>query len=80
MEAYVQIMQARPKAKNLGYKREFLRDLLKEVKIECEKVMVTYRLPLEIEPGPGAGHSKKSFFTELELVVAVGLEPTTSRM
>jgi hypothetical protein len=37
MDAYVQIMQARLKAKNLGYKREFLRELVSEVKIEVTR-------------------------------------------
>lgn len=74
METYVQIMQARLKAKNLGRKREFLRELLKEVKIEGDKVTLSYRLPLEIEPPPdGGGGPNKKFFTVCQLV-AGGIE------
>jgi len=66
----------RLKATNLGYKREFLRDLLKEVKVDGKEVTLTYRLPLEIEPPPGGGGKpKKRFFTVFQLVEAGGIEP-----
>jgi hypothetical protein len=69
MNTYVQRMQARLKAKNVGHKREFLRELLREVKIEGDKVTLSYRLPLEIESPPRSGRElKKKFFTVCQLV------------
>jgi len=53
-----------------------MRELLKEVKIEGDKVTLTYRLPLKIEPPPsGGGGPKKKFFTVFHLVEAGGIEP-----
>jgi site-specific DNA recombinase len=76
MNTYVQTMQARLKAKNVGHKREFLRELLREVKIEGDKITLSYRLPLEIESPPSSGREpKKKFFTVCQLVEAGGIEP-----
>jgi hypothetical protein len=76
MNTYVQLMQARLKTKKIGYKREFLRELIKEVKIDGDTVTLTYRLPLHIEPPPhGEGQPKKKFFTVCQLVEAGGIEP-----
>jgi len=71
MDAYIGIMQARLKSDGLGNKREFLRELLKEVKIDGNQVTVTYRLPLDVEQ---AG-SEKKFFTLSQMVEAGGIEP-----
>jgi site-specific DNA recombinase len=74
MNTYVQTMQARLKAKNVGHKREFLRELLREVKIEGDKITLSYRLPLEIESPPSSGREpKKKFFTVCQLVEAGGI-------
>jgi len=52
-----------------------MRELLKEVKIEGDKVTLTYRLPLKIEPPPsGGGGPKKKFFTVFHLVEAGGIK------
>ena len=75
MDAYVQIMQARLKSKNIGGKKEFLRDLLREVKIDGKEVTLTYRLPLEVEPTYGSDTPTKKFFTVFKLVEAGGIEP-----
>lgn len=71
MDIYVRAMQARLKTKKIGYNRAFLRDLVKEVKVDGDQVTLTYRLPLEIEPPPGGGGGpKKKFFTVCQLVEA----------
>jgi len=69
MDAYIRVM--RLKAKGIGGKKEFLRELLKQVRIDGDEVTVTYRLPLENLP---AG-SKNRFFTVCHLVEAGGIEP-----
>lgn len=69
MNSYIRATQARLKEKNIGYKREFLRELLKEVKVEGDKVTLSYRLPLQIEsPARSGGDPKKEFFTLCQLV------------
>jgi site-specific DNA recombinase len=70
MDGFINIMQAWLKEKRVGYKREFLRDLLKEVRVDGDKVTLTYRLPLDIEAPLGGGKRKKTFFTVLDLVEA----------
>jgi hypothetical protein len=76
MNSYIRATQARLKGKNVGYKREFLRELLKEVKIDGDKVTLTYRLPLEIgSPANAGGDPKKKFFTLCRMVEAGGIEP-----
>ena len=78
MDTYVRAMQARLKTKKIGYNRAFLRDLVKEVKVDGDQVTLTYRLPLEIEPPPGGGGGpKKKFFTVCQLVEA---GETTTRL
>jgi hypothetical protein len=73
MDTYVRAMQERLKAKKIGYNRAFLRDLVKEVKVDGDQVTLPYRLPLEIEPPPdGGGGSKRKFFTVCQLVEAGG--------
>jgi hypothetical protein len=44
-------MQARLKDKKVGYKKEFLKEILKEVRIKGTEVTLTYRLPLSGEEG-----------------------------
>ena len=55
MDAYVQAMQARLKAKGIGGRKEFLRELLKQVRIDGDKVTITYRLLLDVPPGQRTG-------------------------
>jgi len=56
-----------------------LKEVIKEVRVRGKEVTLTYRLPWA-----PASVSKKDesgrFFTLSKMVVAVGLEPTTSRM
>jgi len=51
MDTYIAAMQIPLKDKNVGYRRELLREILKEVRIKDREVTLTYRLPLSGEGG-----------------------------
>jgi len=82
MDEYIRQMQARLREKKIGYKREFLREILKEVRIRNREVTITYKLPFACGTPPPEGKSfrKKEFFTQEHLVEPMGVEPTTSRV
>ena len=79
MDNYIKEMQKRIKEKAIGSQREFLKEVIKQVRVRGKEITLTYRLPWA-----PASVSKKDesgrFFTLSKMVVAVGLEPTTSRM
>ena len=72
-------MQERLRDKKIGYKREFLREIIKEVRVKGREITLSYKIPLAPKNPSGKG-SAGEFFSVLQMVVAVGLEPTTSRM
>jgi site-specific DNA recombinase len=72
MDAYVAEMQRRLAVKQIGSKREFLQEVLKEVRVRGNNVSLTYKLPLRT--------SEVRFFTPLRLVGPPGLEPGTNRL
>ena len=72
MDAYVTEMRRRLMVKQIGAKREFLQELLKEVRVRGGNVTLTYKLPLAA--------SECRFFTPLRLVGPPGLEPGTNRL
>ena len=72
MDAYVAEMRRRLTANKIGAKREFLQELLKEVRVRHNNVTLSYKLPLET--------SECRFFTPLRLVGPPGLEPGTNRL
>ena len=72
MDAHVAEMQRRLAAKQIGAKREFLQELLQEVRVHGSNVTLTYKLPLAA--------SEWRFFTPLRLVGPPGLEPGTNRL
>lgn len=77
MDNYIKEMQKRLKEKTIFAKREFLREIIKEIRVRGKEITLKYRLPW-------APVSKKDktgqFFTVSNMVVAAGLEPATSRM
>ena len=79
MSTYIREMQARLRTKKIGYKREFLKEIIKEVRVRGREITLSYRIPLN-PPNSPAGATRGGFFTVSEMVVAVGIEPTTSRM
>jgi hypothetical protein len=46
MGAFVREMQERLKAKKIGYKMEFLREIIKEVRVRGREITLTYKIPL----------------------------------
>ena len=72
MDAYVAEMQRRLAVKQIGSKREFLQEVLKEVRVRGSNINLTYKLPLRTSEG--------RFFTPLGLVGPPGLEPGTNRL
>ena len=80
MNDYIREMQLRLREKKIGYKKEFLREILKEVRVGGKSVRLTYRLPMtvrtpsseEIDPRTG------EFFTLYQMVEPMGIEPTAS--
>jgi len=72
-------MQVRLREKKIGYKKEFLREIIKEVRVRGNNVSLTYRLPMTVRtPKPeGSDPQTKEFFTLYHLVEAGGIEPTS---
>ena len=82
MDQYIRAMQDRLREKKIGYKREFLKEILKEVRVRNKEVTLTYKLPVpqRTPPPEGKNHRKEEFFTEDHLVELMGVEPTTSKL
>jgi len=60
MDAYISEMRRRLLAKQIGAKKEFLQEVVKEVRVRGSKLTLTYKLPLRM--------SESQFFTPLKLV------------
>ena len=82
MDEYIREMQKRLQEKKIGYKKEFLREILKEVRVRRNAVRLTYRLPMTARTPPSAGTKPRTgeFFTLYHLVELMGVEPTASRV
>ena len=80
MDEYVRQMQMRLRSKKVGYRKEFLREILKEVRVRGTEVRITYKLPISVRTPPPEGGTprKKEFFTLYQMVEPMGVEPTTS--
>ena len=78
MAKYIGEMQLRLREKKIGYRKEFLKEILKEVRVRNKEITLTYKLPLpQRTPLPGVKNTrKKEFFTEEHLVEPTGVEPT----
>ena len=72
MDAYVGEMQRRMATKQIGAKRQFRQEVVKEVRVSGSDVTLTYKLPLKGSEG--------KFFAPLTLVGPPGLEPGTNRL
>jgi hypothetical protein len=82
MDDYIREMQLRLYEKKIGHKKEFLREILKEVRVRGNEVKLTYRLPMTVRTPPSKGKSARpeEFFTLYQMVEPMGVEPTTSRV
>ena len=65
MDEYIREMQLRLSDKKIGYKKEMLREILKEVRVRGREVTLTYRLPMTLRTPPAAGKKPRAgeFFT-----------------
>ena len=75
-------MQLRLREKKIGYKKEFLREILKEVRVRGSEVKPTYRLPMTARTPPSKGKNPRTgeFLTLYQMVEPMGVEPTASRV
>ena len=82
MDEYVRQIQMRLRAKKIGYKKEFLREILKEVRVKGNAVRLTYKLPMTVRTPPSEGENPRTeeFFTLYQMVEPMGVEPTASRV
>ena len=82
MDDYIRQMQTRLREKKIGYKKEFLREVLKEVSVRGQAVRLTYRLPMTVRTPPSEGVDPRTgeFFTLYQMVEPMGVEPTASRV
>jgi hypothetical protein len=80
MNGYVQALRERLRERKLGAKKEFIREILKEVRIREKTVQMTYKLPLAPRTSPSQGKISREgeFLTLCNLVEPMGVEPTTS--
>jgi len=72
MHAYVAEIRRRLVEKQIGAKKEFIQEVLKDVRVRGSNVTLTYKLPLAA--------SECRFFTPLKLVGPPGFEPGTNRL
>jgi len=72
MDEYIREVQLRLRANKIGYKKEFLREILKEVRVRGRAVTLNYRFPLTLRTLPSTGEKPRAgeFFTVYQLVDA----------
>ena len=82
MDEYVRQMQMRLRNKKVGYRKEFLREVLKEVRVRGNEVRITYKLPMTVRTPPSGGGDPRrgEFFRLSQMVEPMGVEPTASRV
>ena len=82
MDEYIRQMQVRLREKKIGYKKEFLREIIKQVKIRGTEITLSYRLPMTVRTPRSArkGPQNEEFFTLYQMVELMGVEPTASRV
>ena len=73
-------MQVRLRAKKIGYKKEFLREISQKISVRENDVRLTYKLPMTVRTprSDGKKPQKEEFFTQYQMVEPMGVEPTTS--
>jgi hypothetical protein len=80
MNTYVRAMQERLRARKVGAKKEFIREIVKEVRVRDKTIQITYKLPLVPRTSPSEGKTsrKGEFLSLCNLVEPKGIEPSTS--
>jgi hypothetical protein len=59
MKTYVRAMQERLREKKLGAKKEFLREIVKEVRVRDKTIQLTNKLPLGPRTSPSQAKSSR---------------------
>jgi hypothetical protein len=79
MDAYIREVQLRLRQKKIGYKKEFLKEILKEVRVRGSEVKLTYKLPMTVRTplSKGKTSQKEEFFTLYQMVGRRRLELRT---
>ncbi len=74
--------QRRLREKKIGYNKELLKEIIKEVRVRGNNISLTYRLPMTVRtPRPeGPNPQTTEFFTLCHMVEPMGVEPTASRV
>ena len=82
MRAYIEAMRECLRNRKFGAKREFLREIVKEVRVREKTIEVNYRLPMRARTSPSEGEtsSEGEFLSLCNLVEPMGVEPTASRV
>jgi hypothetical protein len=57
--------------KKIGYEKEFIREILKEVRVRGKEVCLNYKLPMTVRTPPSNGESGE-FFTLYRMVEPMG--------
>jgi len=65
-------MQMRLRQKNIGFKKEFIREILKEVRVKGNAVRLTYKLPMTVRTPPSKSGNPRTgeFITLYQMVEA----------
>ena len=80
MDDYIGQMQLRLREKKIGHKKEFIREILKEVRVRGSEVRLTYKLPMTARAPLSRDKTSRNeeFFTQYQMVEPKGIEPSTS--
>ena len=82
MKSYIDAMRERLRDRKLGANKEFLREIVKEVRVRDKAIQLTYRLPMATRTPPPEGKTSREgeFLSLCNLVEPMGVEPTASRV
>lgn len=82
MDRYIRELQVRLRDKKIGYKKEFLREIVKEVRVRGREVTLTYKLPMTVRTPRSERKTPQNeeFFALYQMVELMGVEPTASRV
>ena len=80
IDRYIEEVRLRLRQKKIAYKKEFLREILKEVSVRGQEVKLTYKLPMTVRTPRSEAETSQTeeFFTLYQMVELIGIEPTTS--
>jgi hypothetical protein len=75
MNNYIRELQFRLREKKNGYKKEFLREILKKVRVRGNAVRLIYELPMTVRTPPSDGIDPRTgeFFTLYQMVEPMGV-------